>query len=70
MINTIGQSNTPAVKLKESPCSPKREKVMGSIPSVFSRENILPPINSATIAFVVKMPERMIYKTTALSLRI
>ena len=55
MMNTIGQSSTPAVKDSE-PVWPNRVQPKGSRPSVVSSAKILTPTNSAMIAFATKKP--------------
>ena len=42
------------MRLSDKPLSPNKEKLNGSNPKVFSRENILPPIHSAMSAFATK----------------
>jgi hypothetical protein len=59
MIKTTGHNKTPAVKLKERLLSPKKERLIGSMPSHFSRENIFIPMNSAKRAFATKKVPRM-----------
>jgi hypothetical protein len=58
IINTTGHSKTPAVKLKEK-LSPKNLRFKGSIPIVFSSENILVPTNSAINALAINNPARI-----------
>jgi hypothetical protein len=53
-MKTTGQSNTPAVRLKERFSCPKNERDTGRIPNVFSSEKIFTPINSAITAFETK----------------
>ncbi len=54
---TTGHSMTPAERLKPRPSTPRMVMSNGLNPNVDSSENILPPINSATNAFVIKKPE-------------
>ena len=53
MMNTIGQSTVPAVKLSVPPC-PNRFQCSGAIPSVSSSAKILTPMNSASTALAQK----------------
>ncbi len=53
MMNTIGQTRTPAVKLSD-PCCPNRFQPNGGRPSVDSSAKIFTPTNSATIALPTK----------------
>src|SRR5215204_3129044 len=67
--NTTGQSNTPQVRLKEYE-SPNNRIFAGFHPNTSSSEKIFTPINSATIAFAIKNPDRMMNNLVGLSLRI
>ena len=67
--NTTGQSNTPQVRLKEYE-SPNNRILAGFHPNSSSNEKIFTPINSATIAFAIKKPDKMIKSLVDLSLRI
>jgi hypothetical protein len=57
MMNTTGQSITPAVKDSE-PDWPNRRQSNGGRPSVSSSAKIFTPMNSAMSAFVRNSPER------------
>jgi len=56
---TIGQSNTPAVRLNERFSIPRIERLSGSNPNVDSSENIFTPINSASDALAIKNEPRI-----------
>ena len=55
MMNTTGQSITPAVKDSEPLC-PNSRQSKGAMPSVSSSAKILTPTNSAISALVTKSP--------------
>src|SRR5215204_1977792 len=67
--NTTGQSNTPQVRLKEYE-SPNNRILAGFHPNNSSNEKIFTPINSATIAFAIKKPDKMMNSLVDLSFRI
>ena len=59
MTKTTGQSRTPVVRLKPKPSVPNKRKLNGDMPKVASKEKIFTPMNSATMAFVMKNPPKM-----------
>ena len=58
MMNTTGQSKTPADSCKEH-SEPKIFQFKGSIPMVSSKEKIFEPMNSATRALATKNPAKI-----------
>ena len=66
MMKITGQSITPAVRLNPSPSTPSIVKSNGSKPKVASKENIFPPIISATNAVVTNMPANTVNSLTLL----
>lgn len=67
VIKTMGQTITPAVRLKSRTKSSKSWIFAGERPKIDSAEKIFMPIISATMAFVMKIEQRMMNKIARLS---
>lgn len=67
VIKTIGHTITPAVRLKSRTKSSKSWIFAGGMPKIDSAEKIFMPIISATMAFVMKIEQRIMNKVALLS---